>query len=159
MIASFKKAFAALAAVSTLGVAAATTAQAQNYNLNPAYGTFSLSAGFSNDPRTATGRAGGDNRREAMPGCPNGGWFASAPDFRLHYQAGSFPLTFYVTAPGDTMLLINAPDTSWHCNDDSDGLNPAVRFANPPSGQYDVWIGTYGRDRVYNTTVYVTELR
>ena len=24
------------------------------------------------------------------------------------------------------------------------GLNPMVSWSNPPSGQYDIWIGTYG---------------
>ncbi|WP_139103048.1 peptidase S1 [Pararhodobacter sp. CCB-MM2] len=136
-----------------------TAAEAQNYNLAPSYGSFNLSAGFSNDPRSATGRAGGDIHVDPLAGCPGGGWFANAPDFRLHYQAGSFPLTFYVRANGDTMLLVNAPNGNWYCNDDTDGLDPAIRFPSPASGQYDVWIGTFNRSRVQNTTVYVTETR
>ena len=158
MLRSMKLAIAALASVATFALASTETASAQNWNARPSYGTFRLNAGFLPDPQFLTGRAGGD-RHSSAPGCPNGGWFANAPDFRIIYQAGGYPLTVYVRAPGDTMLLINDPAANWYCNDDFDGLDPVIRFANPRSGQYDIWIGTYNRARVQNTRVYVTETR
>lgn len=147
----------------SLGIAAAalalaaSTATAQNYNLAPAFGTIQLSAGFLPDPVTRTVRAGGDNRFSGSSGCPGGGWFANAPDYRLQYRAGGYALTFYVRAPGDTMLLINDPTTTWYCNDDGDGLDPVIRFNNPRSGQYDIWVGTYNRSRVRNAVIHITE--
>lgn len=135
----------------------AETASAQNYNLRPSYGTVSLNAGFLPDPATRRVRAGGDNYFSGGGGCPGGAWFANAPDFRLNYRAGGFALTFYVRAPGDTAMLINDPTTTWFCNDDGDGLDPVIRFNNPRSGQYDIWVGTYNRSRVSNAVIHISE--
>lgn len=137
----------------------AGTAQAQNWRLNPSFGTMTLNAGFPNDPRTRTVQAGGNLRLNPMGGCPGGGYVANAPDYRVHYRAGNWPLIFYVRAPGDTLLLVNDPAGRWYCNDDFQGLDPAIQFGNPMSGQYDIWVGTYGRNRVSNATLYITELR
>jgi hypothetical protein len=151
----FKTLFTALAAAATLTALPAT---AQNYNLRPSYGSVTLNAGFLPDPRTRTVRAGGDNHFSGGGGCPGGGWFANAPDYRLYYRPGGYALTIYVRAPGDTMLLINDPTTSWFCNDDSNGtLDPMIRFNNPRPGQYDMWVGTYNRSRVRNATIYISE--
>lgn len=149
-----KYAFAALLAIPLASV----SVEAQNYNLRPSFGSISLQAGFLPDPRTRTVRAGGDSRFQGGGGCPGGGWFANAPDYRVNYRAGGYALTFYVRAPGDTMLLVNDPAGQWHCNDDFQGLNPAVVFNNPRSGQYDIWVGTYNRARVNNSTIYITEM-
>ncbi len=161
MLNIFKRSLAAIAAVATLAGFSATGAEAQNWRLNPSYGSFNLTNGFTPDPQYLTGRAGGDIHVNPLSGCPGGGWFANAPDFRIFYQAGGYPLTFYTRAPGgqDVMLLINDPNGNWYCNDDTDGLDAAIRFGRPSSGQYDAWIGTYNRSRVRNTRLYVTELR
>ena len=154
------KKFIGLALAASVATALlATVAQAQNWRLSPSYGSVTLNAGFLPDPRSRTVRAGGDHRFSGSSGCPGGGWFANAPDFRLHYRAGGYPLTIFVNAPGDTMLLVNDPAGQWFCNDDSDGLDPAIRFPSPRSGQYDIWMGTYNRSRVPNARLYVTELR
>ena len=81
---------------------AATVAGAQNFNLRPSYGSVTLQAGFMPDPRTRSIRAGGDHYFSGGGGCPGGAWFANAPDYRVHYRAGGYALTFYVRAPGDT---------------------------------------------------------
>ncbi|GAB4270386.1 MAG: peptidase S1 [Pararhodobacter sp.] len=151
----FRTAFAALTAAALLGQ---TPAEAQNYNLRPSYGSVTLNAGFLPDPHTRTVRAGGDIHFSGGGGCPGGGWFANAPDYRLHYRAGGYPLTIYVSAPGDTMLLVNDPSATWFCNDDANGtLDPMIRFNNPRSGQYDIWVGTYNRSRVRNSTIFISE--
>ncbi|GGK48072.1 peptidase S1 [Salinarimonas ramus] len=116
---------------------------AQNYNRNPAFGTFRLGAGFSPDPYSINVRAGG-TRNAAQLGSACAGSIADAPDVRIQYQAGSFPLSFTVRSNSDTTLVINDPNGRWYCDDDSAGnLDPLVRFNQPSSGQYDVWIGHY----------------
>jgi len=147
---------ASLAAVSLAVMAG--TAVAQNYNLRPSYGSVRLNAGFANDPYVVVGRAGGDRYFQGGGGCPGGGWFANAPDFRLHYRAGGYQLSVYVRAPGDTMLLVNDPNGTWFCNDDYRGLDPAIVFNRPLSGQYDFWFGTYNRSRVNNARLHISEL-
>ena len=58
MFKPFRLAAAAVLAVNFLG----STAQAQNWNLHPSYGSVTLNAGFVPDPRTRTVRAGGDQQ-------------------------------------------------------------------------------------------------
>jgi len=154
MTSFLKRLFAAATAATLL----APAAFAQNYNLSPSFGSVQLNSGFLPDPYTRRGiQAGGDNHMSGSQGCPGGGWFANRPDYRLHYRAGGYPLTIYVSAPGDTMLLINDPHLNWFCNDDSNGLDPAIRFNRPASGQYDIWVGTYNRSRVRNSTIFISE--
>lgn len=145
------------AAVVALGLGV-TAAEAQNINARAAYGEVRLNAGFLPDPYAVRVRAGGDWYFTTTRTCQRGGWFANAPDFRLHYRAGSYQLSVYARGPGDTMLLINAPDGGWYCNDDYAGLDPAIVFNNPMSGRYEIWVGTYNRARVRNTMLYITEM-
>jgi hypothetical protein len=117
-------------------------AQAQpDPNLKPTFGSVKLKAGFLPDPFTKDLVAGGSIQTQL------GGvkaHVARAPDFRLYYTKGKFPLTFSAKSAGDTTLLINLPDGRWIADDDSGGaLNPLIRIADPPSGRYDIYVGTY----------------
>src|SRR5262245_56347078 len=126
---------AALACVATAGVAVA-----QNYGLNPTYGTLNLSAGFRPDPQVVNLQSGGNiNAQNLSSSCR--GFIADAPDVRLNYSAGQYQLTISADSSADTTLVINGPDGRWYCDDDggNNGLNPLIRFNNPGSGQYDIW--------------------
>jgi hypothetical protein len=125
----------------------------------PTYGTFNINNGFTPDPLTYNAVAGGEIQASSViPGCYAGN-IASVPDIRINYSAGTWPLRFYVSAPGtDTTLAVNAPDGTWYCNDDTVGLQPVIDFASPMSGQYDIFIGTFGTGQYPNVQLYVTEL-
>ena len=114
-----------------------------NPNQPPTYGSVTLKSGFTPDPFMKQVVAGGPNETKL------GGvkaFVASAPDFQLNYTAGSLPLTIRVESDADTTLLINLPDGTWVADDDSGGkLNPLLRFAQPQSGRYDIYVGTVGR--------------
>lgn len=117
-----------------------------DFSLEPAFGSADLMASFAPDPYTVEIYAGGSvDTLTALNDCA-AGMIAEAPDFRVHYTAGSFPLTFSVTSQADTTLVINDPQGNWVCNDDSDQLNPMVTFRRPSTGQYDIWVGTWGED-------------
>jgi hypothetical protein len=153
-IARILAAGAALAAVATAGVATA-----QNFGLQPAYGTLTLNAGFSPDPQVVNVQSGGNiNANTVSSSCR--GFIANAPDVRVNYRAGSFPLIISANSQADTTLVVNAPDGSWYCDDDGGnaGMNPMVRFNNPQSGQYDIWIGTYGSATLQPAQLHVSEL-
>lgn len=154
-IARIFAAAAALAAVATAGVAAA-----QNYGLQPTYGTVNLSAGFQPDPVNVDVLSGGRiDAATRFNGCR--GFIAEAPDVRLNYRAGtSLPLILSVNSSADTTLVVNGPDGSWYCDDDggNTGLNPSLRFGSPQSGQYDIWIGTYGNASNQRATLSISEL-
>jgi len=77
------------------------------------------------------------------------GYTGSAPDLSVRYTAGSiFPFVVRAIADFDTTLVINAPDGSWHCDDDSgDSVQAQLVFRQPATGRYDIWFGSYGSGR------------
>jgi hypothetical protein len=151
---------AALGALSVSG-----TLFAQNFGADPLYGTLTLNTGFMPDPRSVEVQAGGaDDVATLGITDPTGGTCtgmiaAAQPDVRVHYTAGTtFPLRFYVQSTADTTLLVNLPDATWRCNDDTVGLNPVIQIDSPPSGRYDIWIGTFRTGTPQAATLNVTEL-
>lgn len=145
---------AALLAASTAGIAVA-----QDWSLNPTFGSVSLSGGFTPDPYTVSITAGGNiDATQVFDRCR--GMIANAPDFRLQFNPGSLPLTIGARSNTDTTIVINGPDGQWYCDDDSgEGLNPSVTFNNPQGGQYDIWIGTYGSGSdLASSTLTISEL-
>ncbi|MBI1187391.1 MAG: peptidase S1 [Alphaproteobacteria bacterium] len=118
---------------------------AQDYNLNPNYGQANLQGGFSPDPYVVNLQAGGSIDVSQRNGACRG-HITAAPDFRLNFRPGSLPLIISAASSGDTTLIINGPNGQYYCDDDSgvNGLNPAIRFDNPMSGRYDIWVGTFG---------------
>lgn len=133
-------------------------AMAQDYSLDPAFGSASLEVGFTPDPFTVDITSGGSiNARNLGGNCR--GWVANAPDFSIYYTAGSLDLTIGSTSDSDTTLVVNGPNGNWYCDDDSgDGLNPLMTFANPGSGRYDIWIGSYNEGDYAAARLSVSEL-
>jgi hypothetical protein len=114
------------------------------------FDTIDLVSGFTPDPVTITGSAGG--RVDANVATADGvtasgyctGYVSREPSIELTYEAGALPLYIAARSQGDLTLVINAPDGSWHCDDDSGGdLNPEVSFDSPQSGVYDIYVGTF----------------
>lgn len=148
-----------LAASAVIAAALTGAASAQDYHLNPTYGTASLNSGFTPDPYVVNVQSGGSINATGI-GSPCAGFIANAPDVRLNFSAGSLPLIISVASSADTTLVVNAPDGRWYCDDDGGNgrLNPMVRFNNPSSGQYDIWIGTYGNASLQPAQLNISEL-
>jgi len=110
--------------------------------LGATFGVVTLSSGFQPDPYRQHILAGGQIEAESVgQGCR--GYVALGPDFRVIYQGSGAPLSFDVTSEADTTLLINGPDGLWYCDDNSGGgINPSLVWGTPPTGQYDIYIGT-----------------
>ncbi|WP_306015035.1 hypothetical protein [Oceanicaulis sp. MMSF_3324] len=154
-----KTRFGALSAGVLAIAALAGSALAQDYTEPPSFGRVSLSSGFTPDPYVRNLTAGGPIRaQDRFSECR--GYIANAPDFSINYTSGSFPLIFTVDSDTDTTLVINGPDARWYCDDDGaeSPLNPMVRFSNPQSGRYDIWVGTYSRQAGQPATLFVSEL-
>lgn len=128
-----------------------------SWALDPAYGTIELVAGFQPDPHAVEIAAGGGLDASSV-GCV--GWIAQAPDYRVNWTAGSgqLPLIFSVQSDADTVLVVNDAEGNWLCNDDTNGFNPAISIANPPSGQYDIWVGTYAQGDLQDSVLSVSEV-
>ncbi|MFN5083178.1 peptidase S1 [Brevundimonas sp.] len=148
----------AAGAVALALAALAGTAVAQDYSLNAISGSVTLNAGFDPDPYRISVTPGGSIEAQSAVSSSCRGYISNAPDFELTYNAGNWPLLIKVEASADTTLVINGPDGQWYCDDDGgDGTNPLVRFGNPRSGTYDIWIGTYSGG-LSSGTLLITEL-
>lgn len=125
------------------------------------FGVHAVNAGFMPDPRSFSVTSGGRLNVANMnlgAGCT--GYATATPDLIVNYsRSGTGFLRFFARAPGDTALVINAADGSWHCNDDSVGTNPMVTLNNAPAGQYDIWLSSYNSGENISGQVFVTELR
>ncbi len=123
------------------------------------FGSVSLSGGFTPDPYQVSVTSGGrlDVRDMGLgSGCV--GYATAQPDLIVQYSSAADMLRFYMEGDGDTALVVNGPDGSWHCNDDAYGLDPTVTLRNPGSGQYDIWVTSYSSDENITGTLSVTEL-
>lgn len=136
----------------------ASTVDAQSYRAQPVYGTITRVSPFTPDPVIVQVTAGGEtNARDLNLGNLCRGFITSAaPLLKLRYEAGRVPLQIWAHSPQDTTLIVRAPDGRWHCDDDSLVKNPAIRFATPQSGEYAIWVGSFGGLRP-TANVYITE--
>jgi len=146
-----------LIAVATLVCASGAVAQDTSRRTN--YGELSLESGFNNDPRVIPLQAGGDiSAQRAGSNCA--GFITDAPDFRVFYNAGSLPLIISVASEADTTLVVNAPDGRFYCDDDGgvNGANPSIRFNDPQSGRYEIWVGTYQSGNAQPARLHISEV-
>jgi hypothetical protein len=130
-----------------------------DWSAAPIYGSVALRGGFAPDPHVVELAIGGSvDVAAALSGERIGnagdgrcrGHAAAAPDYRLNFTPGSLPLIIRAISEADNTLVVNAPDGSWHCDDDSgSGVNAQIRFDSPRSGQYDIWVGAYSSGRSY----------
>ena len=147
-----------------MAVVASVESEAQqqpNWQANPVYTTVNLNAGFTPDPWSYSLQAGGSNSVTNMKLGDNcvGYINVNAPDVDLNFTgAGSGPLHIFAASDYDTTLVINAPDGRWYCNDDHDGLNPAVTFNRAQNGNYNIWVGVHGSSDLRPATLYISEI-
>ena len=107
------------------------------------FGTISLAPGFVPDPHVASGTSGGSVAASSM-NATCAGWVSSTPD-HLFVSTGSFAsLRILASATEDVTLVIQRPDGTYTCNDDTEGTNPIVSGAFP-AGTYKIWVGSYAQ--------------
>jgi len=149
------------AAAAGIAMALTMTASvsAQDYSLQPSFGSINLSSGFLPDPYERRLTAGGAIRaQDRFSNCR--GYIANAPDFSLYYTAGSQDLFINVDSESDTTLVVNGPDGRWYCDDDGadSPFNPLLHWPTPQSGRYDIWVGTYRSGSGVPATLFISEL-
>ena len=125
---------------------------------NPRYGAHALGPGFSPAPTALDALSGGDIAVKSLSLGDNClGYAASDPDFLIELTADFSRITFLAASEADTTLIVHLPNGSWACNDDTNGLNPALVFHSAPAGGYRVWIGSYAADTNDESILYISE--
>ncbi len=123
-----------------------------NLNAAPLYEYAVLQTDFYPDPYAIDLVAGGEtNLVTALDPQCLGFVNGEQPDVILNFSPGQYALSIYVDAGGaDTTLAIHAPDGYWYCDDDYPemGLDPAIYFESPLSGDYVIWVGTHDASNI-----------
>ncbi len=134
------------------------------------FGSVQLDTGFLPDPHQVSLVSGpsdatGDSVDISSAGItPSNsgtctGYATHAPDYIVNVGSPGQLLRFYASAGGDTTLVINDGAGHWWCSDDDGGnLNPLIDIANPPAGQYDIWVGSYQAGANIQAVLSVSEL-
>lgn len=106
-------------------------------------GHVRLTPGFAPDPMRLEGAAGGPRTWEAdHPGCV--GHTPQEPNHTLQVEGEIEFVRFLVhtTVDVDTTMVIERPDGTVSCMDDTFDLNPAIDMAVGP-GTYRIWVGVF----------------
>lgn len=125
---------------------------------DPNYGTVRLLAGFLPDPYEVNLTSGGVINVNYL-GTPCAGFATEAPDYNLVWSGNADFLRIYFDSNDDTTLVINDPNGSWYCNDDFNGLDPQISFANPVAGTYNIWVGSYSNNEFITGELNISEFR
>ncbi|UJR80205.1 hypothetical protein [Sandaracinus amylolyticus] len=132
----------ALALVSLTGCSLLGRGRAAEPTTSTASTELTLDRGFSTDANVITGTASGARAANALSSeCV--GAIGDEPTLVLHASAPFDGLELRVTSSADTTLVVQHPDGTFACDDDSGGSrNPRVAGAFA-EGAHQVWVGTY----------------
>lgn len=124
---------------------------------------ITVSPGFSPSPITVQGVGGGSaaitqiaGRQETANG-PCVGFSSAKPNHNLVLSSSFNYLSIQIESREDTTLLVRGPGGIW-CNDDFRGKNPGLAGEWLP-GTYEIWVGSYGKDKQAPYTLRISEQR
>ncbi len=131
----------ALLAALSLGLASTASAQSLAVDAPPVAGT--LTPGATEAAVTLDARASDELVLSGVDGCA-GYVDPSAPDAVVEWDGGD--LQVWVQGGFDATLAVYGPDGEWACNDDSNGVLPALSYDGADAGRYVVWVGGFTPD-------------
>jgi len=123
------------------------------------YASVTLSPGFTPDPITLSGQSGGPTDASRLGNSPSGpcvGMIDTTPDHEMTLTSDFDYLELRVESRQDTSLVIQGPGGN-RCNDDDEGLNPAIRGAWR-KGTYKIFVGSVD-EGVHPYRLHITEIR
>lgn len=129
----------------------------------PMFENVNVGAGFKPDPRIIRGISGGTERARniaRLSETPNGpcvGFVARNPSHTLVLNSPFNYLRLQVKSPDDTTIVIAGPGGTW-CNDDYDGKNAGIAGQWLP-GTYNIWVGSYQKDKYTPYIIQITEVQ
>jgi len=136
------------------------SAQAQS---PPLFQNTTLSPKFTPDPTDLKGITGGSVAAKEVAGqadTPTGGclgFMDAAANHTIELKAFFKYLKIQTQSSEDTTIVIKGPGGVW-CNDDLQDKNAGIEGEWLP-GAYQVWVGTYNKDKATPYILRVTEVR
>lgn len=153
----------ALLSIALTGAVTGAPAAAQTAKQFSIFENITLSPNFSPNPATVRGISGGSRPAAEIAGRadtatgPCVGFVDEQPDHTMQLTQFFNYLSLQVQSPEDTTLVIRGPGGSW-CNDDYENANPGIA-GQWLSGTYQIWIGSYERDRYTPYVIRITDQR
>lgn len=120
-------------------------------DLPAAIGTILLSDVALDAPQSHAIVPGGDRRVSSLGANCIGQINADQPTVHIDNDTAGEDFTIRVAAAHDTTLIVLTPDGRWLCNDDFDGLDPALYIGETVAGRYTVWVGVFFSDATDRT--------
>lgn len=127
------------------------------------FDNVTLSAGFSPDPTELRGVSGGTvpaKQVAEQAETPTGacvGFVDAEPDHTVTLKSYFDYLRLQIDSPDDTTLVVRGPGGTW-CNDDFQDKNAGVE-GQWLAGTYQVWVGSYVKDRAIPYTLRISATR
>jgi hypothetical protein len=146
-----------IAALSAIGVAV-TTAPVQAQSI---FDSAVVRPKFAPDPMQLKGVTGGQSSTASVAGTKETetgaclGYMESQPYHRLELKSRFRYLSIVASGSTDTTILVKGPGGTW-CNDDFQGKDAGVSGEWLP-GSYDVWVGSYARNKAVPYTLKLSE--
>ncbi len=147
----------------TLGLTSGILAIADAQEGSPIFGDITIKRKFSPDPLTVRGMSGGSvpgkkvAGRSETPTGPCTGFVDDTPGHTLKLTSSFEYLKLVVQSPQDTTMIIKGPGGTW-CNDDFEGKHPGIVGEWLP-GNYQIWVGSYQKDKYFPYTLQITEVK
>lgn len=105
--------------------------------------TINPAAGFPLDPFLLSLQGGGSVEASTLSeDCA--GYIPANPTVAVDYKGKADMLRIFFYSDGDPTLVVQTPDGSYLCGDDTSRLvlDPTVEIAKPAQGRYNVWVGS-----------------
>jgi hypothetical protein len=136
-----------IGALTAIGIAVTTTeAQAQSI-----FDSAIVRPKFAPDPMQLKGVTGGQSTTANVAGTAESetgaclGYMDAQPYHRLELKSRFRYLSIVASSSTDTTILIKGPGGTW-CNDDFQGKDAGVSGEWLP-GSYDIWVGSYAKNK------------
>jgi hypothetical protein len=122
-----------------------------------AYLTLDMAAGFALDPFLVSLNGGGEVDASTLdPACI--GYINDQPVLTARWEGSVDVLRTFFYSDSDATLVVQGPDGSYLCNDDSaeNVLDPEVDITAPVTGTYRIWIGSFDANQLIPGLLVIT---
>ena len=122
------------------------------------FGTVTLATGFMPDPTIVQGRSGGARDASTISAGCNGWVDANRPDHLFNATTAYANLRVLGHSAQDITLVMQKPDGTYVCNDDTENTDPILAPGAMQPGIYKIWVGSYQQGAFADYKLGFTEL-